>query len=81
VAHDDLTVNDSLTHTGAQAMVTTVDDGSAQGGGCSIVGIPQDATRSGDWIVVSLFLAMLALVRRAARRQVQRERVINIASP
>jgi cyclophilin family peptidyl-prolyl cis-trans isomerase len=78
---DDLTVNDSLTHTGAQAMVTTVDDGSAQGGGCSIVGIPQDATRSGDWIVVSLFLAMLALVRRAARRQVQRERVINIASP
>jgi cyclophilin family peptidyl-prolyl cis-trans isomerase len=78
---DDLTVNDSITHTGAQAVVTAVDDGSAQGGGCSIVGIPSDVTHSGDWIVVSLFLAMLALVRRRARRRVQHERVTNIASP
>jgi hypothetical protein len=78
---DDLTVNDSITHTGAQAVVTAVDDGSAQGGGCSIVGTPRDVTRSGDWIVVSLFLVMLALVRRRARRQVQHGRVTNIASP
>jgi cyclophilin family peptidyl-prolyl cis-trans isomerase len=78
---DDLTVNDSITHTGAQAVVTAVDDGSAQGGGCSIAGIPPNMTRGGDWIVVSLFLTMLLLVRRRARRHVQRERVTNIASP
>lgn len=78
---DDLTVNDSITHTGAQAVVTAVDDGSAQGGGCSIARIPPDVKHGGDWIVVSLFLTMLTLVRRRARRQVQHERVTNIASP
>jgi len=78
---DDLTVNDSITHTGAQAVVTAVDDGSAQGGGCSIARIPPDVQHGGDWIVVSLFLTMLTLVRRRARRQVQHERVTNIASP
>jgi cyclophilin family peptidyl-prolyl cis-trans isomerase len=82
---DDLIVNDSIAHTGAQAVVTAVDDGSAQSGGCSIVGIPSDATRSGDWIVVALFLAMLALVRkRNLRGQYQGARSgadTNIASP
>ena len=67
---DDFTVKDSITHTGAQAVVTAVDNGSAQGGGCSIAVIPPDMPRGGDWIVVSLFLTMLALVRRRARRQV-----------
>jgi cyclophilin family peptidyl-prolyl cis-trans isomerase len=78
---DDLTVNDSIAHTGVQAVVTAVDDGSAQDGGCSIVEIPPDMTRSGDWIVVALFLTMLALVRKRARHQVQRGYVTNIASP
>lgn len=82
---DDRTVNGSITHTGAQAVVTAVDDGSAQGGGCSIVEIPSDATRSGDWVVVSLFLTMLAFVRRRARHdqhQDNRNYVdTNIASP
>jgi hypothetical protein len=82
---DDLTVNDSITHTGAQTVVTSVDDGSAQGGGCSIAQIPPDVTRGGDWVVVSLFLTMLALVGRRTRRgQHQGSRSdedTNIASP
>ncbi len=68
---DDLDPNNgSITHTGAQAVVTT--NASAQsnqsGGGCSIVTAPSQTARGGDWIVVSLFLAALALVRRRARR-------------
>jgi MYXO-CTERM domain-containing protein len=47
--------------------VTAVDDSSAQGGGCSIAKVPSDAARGGDWIVVSLFLVMLAFVRRRVR--------------
>ena len=65
---DDLTVNDSITHTGAQAVVTANASSSSQsGGGCSIVTTPSQTSRGGDWIVVSLFLALLALVRRRAR--------------
>lgn len=64
---DDLTVNDSITHTGAQAVVTENANSSSQaGGGCSIVAEPSQTSRGGDWIVVSLFLALLALVRRRA---------------
>jgi hypothetical protein len=63
----DLTENDSIIHTGGQAVVTAVDNGSASGGGCSIARTPSDMARGGDWIVVSLFLAILALVRRRTR--------------
>ncbi|MEK7223426.1 MAG: hypothetical protein AAB156_04050, partial [Pseudomonadota bacterium] len=60
--------NDSITHTGAQAVVT--ENASAQsgqaGGGCSIVATPSPTSRGGDWMVVSLFLAFVALVRRRA---------------
>jgi hypothetical protein len=66
---DDLAANNSITHSGAQAVVTEVNDGSASGGGCSIAGTPPDATRGGDWIVVSLFLTLLALARKRARHQ------------
>jgi cyclophilin family peptidyl-prolyl cis-trans isomerase len=67
---EDLTANNSITHTGAQAVVT--ENASAQsgqaGGGCSIVTTPSPTSRGGDWMVVSLFLAFVALVRRRARR-------------
>lgn len=79
---EDLTANNSITHTGAQAVVTTTSStSSAQSGGCSIATTPSKTPRGGDWVMVSLFLGMLALVRRRARRQVQHERVTNIASP
>jgi hypothetical protein len=83
---DDLDpLNNSITHTGAQAVVTAVNDSSASGGGCSITRAPTKATRGGDWIAVSLFLTMLALARsRACRRQRQDTRSdedTNIASP
>jgi MYXO-CTERM domain-containing protein len=79
---EDLIANNSITHTGAQAVVTTTGTTqSAQSGGCSIATTPSKTPRGGDWVMVSLFLGMLALVRRRARRQVQRERVTNIASP
>jgi cyclophilin family peptidyl-prolyl cis-trans isomerase len=65
---DDLAVNDSITHTGAQAVVTENTSSSSQArGGCSIVATPSQTWRGGDWIVVSLFLASVALVRRRAR--------------
>jgi len=65
---DDLTANNSITHTGAQAVVTENASSSSQsGGGCSIVTTPSQTSRGGDWIVVSLFLALLALIQRRAR--------------
>jgi MYXO-CTERM domain-containing protein len=66
---DDLDpTNNSITHTGAQAVVTENASSSSQaGGGCSIVTTPSQTSRGGDWIVVSLFLALLALVRRRTR--------------
>jgi MYXO-CTERM domain-containing protein len=66
---DDLDPNNgSITHTGAQAVVTENANSSSQaGGGCSIVTTPSQTSRGGDWIVVSLFLALLALVRRRNR--------------
>jgi cyclophilin family peptidyl-prolyl cis-trans isomerase len=64
---NDRTADGKINHWGAQAVVTAVDNGSASGGGCSIARTPSDMARGGDWIVVSLFLAMLALVRRRTR--------------
>lgn len=66
---EDLTAN-SITHTGAQAVVTTTGSTqSAQSGGCSIATTPSKTPHGGDWAMVSLFLGMLALVRRRACRQ------------
>ncbi|MHB1143208.1 MAG: peptidylprolyl isomerase [Sulfuricaulis sp.] len=71
---DDLTVNNSITHTGAQAVVTTTTTGSSPAsGGCSISANSKGALRAGDWMLVSLFLVFVELARRRARRnQVQR---------
>lgn len=82
---DDLAVNDSITHTGAQAMLTAVNDDSAQGGGCSIATNPSQTGRGGDWVMVSMLIVMLAVVRRRthrARHQGARcDADTNIASP
>ena len=66
---DDYTANGSVTHTGAQAVVTsTTTSSSPASGGCSISTAPRDTLRAGDWMLVSMFLAMLALAHRYGRR-------------
>ncbi len=66
---DDFTTNDSITHTGAQAVATsTTTSSSPASGGCSISTVPRGALRAGDWMLVSLFLAFVALARRRACR-------------
>lgn len=67
---DDLTVNNSITHAGAPALVTdgTGTSSSSSSAGCSIAAGPSSLTGGGDWIVVSMFLAFVALVRRRIRR-------------
>lgn len=62
--------NNSITHTGAQAVVTSIASTGAQSGGCSIATNPSRTWRGGDWVLVSLFLVVLGIVRRRARRQV-----------
>lgn len=65
---DDYTTDNSITHTGAQAVVTsTTTSSSPASGGCSISTAPRGALRAGDWMLVSLFLAVVALVRRRTR--------------
>lgn len=65
---DDYTANGSVTHTGAQAVVTsTTASSSPASGGCSISTAPRGALRSGDWMLIPLFLAIIALVRRRTR--------------
>lgn len=65
---DDYTANGSVTHTGAQAVVTsTTTSSSPASGGCSIAATSKNALRAGDWILVSLFLAVVTLVRRRTR--------------
>jgi len=61
--------NNSITHTGisALAMNSTTTQASAQaGGGCTITTTPSQTSRNGDWIVISMFLVFVALVRRRA---------------
>ncbi|MHB8742411.1 MAG: hypothetical protein ACYC9L_04730, partial [Sulfuricaulis sp.] len=49
--------------------------GSSSGsGGCTIAKLPSSMTNGGDWILVSLFLAFVALVRRRS----QRERMLRV---
>lgn len=78
---NDLVADNSISHIGAQAVVTTTVSTDAQSGGCSIASTPSQTMRGGDWSVVSLFLGALAFVRRRARRQIQRWHATNIASP
>lgn len=60
--------NNSITHTGAQAVVTsTTTSDSPASGGCSIAARNTGVLRAGDWMLVSLFLAVVALVRRRTR--------------
>ncbi len=65
---NDLTVNNSITHTGAPVQETDIITSSSSSSGCSIAATPSQSTGNGDWVVVSLFLAFVALVRRRARR-------------
>lgn len=66
---DDLTVNNSITHTGVPALVTdgTGTSSSSNSAGCSIAAGPSSLTSGGDWAAVSMFLAFIGLVRRRKR--------------
>jgi len=59
--------NNSITHTGAPVLVTDTATGSSSSAGCSIASTPSQMRGNGDWIVVSMFLAFVALVRRRTR--------------
>lgn len=65
---DDLTANDSITHTGAQAVLTPTTSADAQSGGCSITTGASRAWRGGDWALVFVFLIVLTIVRKRTRR-------------
>lgn len=66
---DDLTVNSGVTHAGISALAidSPTTQSSSQPGGCTITAMPSQTARNGDWIVISMFLAFVALVRRRAR--------------
>ncbi len=65
---DDLAVNGSITHTGAPILVTDIPTSSPTSVGCSIAATPSQMRGNSDWIVVSMFLAFVALVRRRQHR-------------
>jgi len=65
---DDFTTDGSITHTGAPVLVTDIPASSPTSVGCSIAATPSSMRNGGDWIVVSMFLAFVALVRRRIRR-------------
>ena len=77
---DDLTANDSITHTGAPVLVTDSTTGSSNSAGCAIATTPSRLTSHGDWILISMFFAFVALIRRRANSE-QDQDVTNIASP
>ena len=62
---DDLTANKSISHTGAPVAVAAIPSSSSSG--CTIATTPSQTVNNGDWVVISLFLTFLALVRRRAR--------------
>ncbi|MHB8624210.1 MAG: peptidylprolyl isomerase [Sulfuricaulis sp.] len=74
----DLTANNSITHAGAPAVVTPIP--SSNSGGCTIAALPSQPVNNGDWVMISLFLAFVALIRRRTRREPV-QRATNIASP
>ena len=61
---DDLNqTNNSITHRGAPALIAEpVPAGKIAG--CTIAAMPSQTTGNGDWILISMFLAFVALVRR-----------------
>jgi cyclophilin family peptidyl-prolyl cis-trans isomerase len=76
---DDLnSTNGSITHTGAPVLVAPISSSSSSG--CTIAGIPSQTTNNGDWVLISLFLTFVALVRRRAHHD-RVQRATNIASP
>lgn len=64
---DDFTTDGSITHTGAPVLMSDIPTSSPTSVGCSIAAIPSPMTSHGDWIVVSMFLAFVALVRKRNR--------------
>ncbi len=64
----DLTVNNSITHTGAQAVLTPLSSSASKSGGCTITTPSSQAWRSGDWALIALFLGVLAIARKRTRR-------------
>jgi cyclophilin family peptidyl-prolyl cis-trans isomerase len=61
---DDGIVNGSITHIGTPVLVTDIV--STTSSGCTIATTASQTSRGGDWILVSLFLTMLALARKRA---------------
>lgn len=70
--------NTSITHIGAPVAVTPIPSSSS--GGCTIAAIPSQTTNNGDWVVISMFLTFVSLVRRRTRSD-RIQRATNIASP
>ena len=65
---DDLdSTNNSITHTGAPVLVTDTAISSSSSSGCSIAASPSQMKGNGDWILISMFLAFVVLVRRHTR--------------
>jgi hypothetical protein len=63
---NDSTAN-SITHIGAPALVTDIPSTNTTNyAGCTIVALPSQSTGNADWVLISLFLAFVALVRRRA---------------
>jgi cyclophilin family peptidyl-prolyl cis-trans isomerase len=63
---DDLAVNNSIDHTGAPVLIAEPTP-AGKIAGCTIAAMPSQTTGNGDWIVISMFLAFVALVRRRIR--------------
>ncbi len=64
---DDLTVNGSVTHTGISAVTLDFPTSSTQPGGCTITAMSSQTTGNGDWIVITMFFAFVALIRKRTR--------------
>jgi hypothetical protein len=62
---DDLTANNSITHTGTA--VLTAESNTTESVGCTIAATSAQTTGNGDWILIAMFLAFVALVRKRNR--------------
>ncbi|MHB8727783.1 MAG: peptidylprolyl isomerase [Sulfuricaulis sp.] len=65
---DDLAPDGSITHTGAPVLVTDIASVPTTSAGCSIAAAPSQMRGNGDWIVVAMFLAFVAVIRKRTRR-------------
>jgi hypothetical protein len=63
---DDLAVNNSIDHTGAPVLIAEPTP-PGKISGCTIAAMPSQTMGNGDWIVISMFLAFVAFVRRRIR--------------